>query len=56
MTEPSRYAQEATATIRQREGDSRRVGAPYIYLDHATTRDKGQSKEDLARQVAAATG
>ena len=31
MKEPSRYAQEATATIRQREGYSRRVGAS-LYL------------------------
>jgi hypothetical protein len=28
------------------------AGRPYIYLEHATTRDTGQTKEDLARKIA----
>jgi hypothetical protein len=57
MKEFSRYAQEATATITANvKAIAAEAERPYIYLDHATTRDKGQSKEDLARQIAARDG
>jgi hypothetical protein len=32
------------------------AGRPYIYLEHATTRDTGQTKEDLARGIAERDG
>jgi hypothetical protein len=32
------------------------AGRPCIYLDHAVTRDTGQTKEDLARQIAERDG
>ena len=53
MKEFSRYAQQATAAItanaKAMAADANR---PYVYLDHATTRWKGQTKQDLARSIA----
>ena len=57
MVQFSRYAQQATQTISDNvKAVAAQAGRPYIYLDHATTRRKGQSKEDLARQVARRQG
>ena len=53
MKEFSRYAQAATGAITANaKAMAAQAGRPYIYLDHATTRWKGQTKEDLARSIA----
>src|ERR1700736_5186963 len=57
MTEFSRYAQAATGAITANaKAVAADAGRPYVYLDHATTRWKGQTKEDLARGIAARDG
>jgi hypothetical protein len=57
MTEFSRYAQQATETI---TANARRLaaeaGRPYVYVDRATTRSSGQTKEELARSIAERDG
>ena len=45
---------EALCVHAQRSAEE--AGRPYIYLDRATTRDTGQTKEDLARGIAERDG
>jgi hypothetical protein len=57
LTEWSRYTQQATATITANaKALAAQADRPYIYLDHATTRWKGQTKESLARSIAERDG
>jgi hypothetical protein len=57
LTEWSRYTQHATATITATaKALAADAGRPYVYLDHATARWKGQTKEDLARSMAERDG
>jgi hypothetical protein len=57
LTEFGSWAKQATDVLcdhaQQMANDA---GRPYIYLDQNTTRDTGQSKEDLARKIAARDG
>lgn len=46
LTEWSRYTQQATAMITAKaKALAAEAGRPYLYLDHATTRWKGQSAD-----------
>lgn len=52
LTEWSRYTQQATATITANaKALAAQAGRPYLYLDHATTRWSGQTKEGYARSI-----
>jgi hypothetical protein len=52
LTEWSRYTQQATATITANaKALAAQAGRPYQYLDHATTRWSGQTKEGYARSI-----
>ena len=57
LTEFGSWAKQATDVLcdhaQQMANDA---GRPYIYLEQNTTRDTGQSKEDLARKIAARDG
>jgi hypothetical protein len=57
LTKFGEWAKETTAALcvhAQRSAEE--AGRPYIYLEHATTRDTGQTKEDLARGIAERDG
>ena len=52
LTEWSRYTQQATATIiANAKALAAQAGRRYLYLDHATTRWSGQTKESYARSI-----
>ncbi len=50
----TKAATEALCKHAQRSAEE--AGRPYIYLENATTRDSGQTKEDLARGIAERDG
>ena len=53
IVEFSRYVQKATAALKQHAMQTAETaGRPYLYLESAHTRAAGQSKEDLARDIA----
>ena len=50
----TKAATEALCVHAQRSAEA--AGRPYVYLEHATTRASGQTKEDLARGIAERDG
>jgi hypothetical protein len=57
LTEWSRYTQHATALITTNaKALAADAGRPYLYLDQATTRWSGQTKESYARSIAERDG
>lgn len=53
----SLYVQKATAQVKARaQALAAEAGRPFIYLERAVTRAAGQSKEDLAKEIAARDG
>ena len=57
LTEFGAWAERATGIICEHaQRMAEQAGRPYVYLENNTTRDSGQSKEDLARQIAERDG
>jgi hypothetical protein len=57
LTEFGSWAKEATDALCEHAHDlAQESGRPVIYLEHNTTRDTGQTKEDLARRIAERDG
>jgi len=57
MKEFTRYAQSTTERITANaKALAERAGRPYIYLDHAKTRSRPRTKEDMARAIAEEDG
>ncbi|MGH9920336.1 MAG: hypothetical protein ACRD6W_15895 [Nitrososphaerales archaeon] len=57
LTRFAQWAKETTeALCVHAQNSAAEAGRPFIYLEHAITRDTGQTKEDLARSIAERDG